>query len=73
MKLDLKKDNDYLRSLNIIVKWDDLKDDFCPPTIEEIQSLTQLETFIKQSKTCPLKNQAKQTVFSDGNPTAKIM
>ena len=28
MKLDLKKDNDFLRTLNITVDWDELKDDF---------------------------------------------
>ena len=41
--------------------------------IQDILTLFQLKHYIKESNICPLKNQAKQTVFSDGNPTAKIM
>ena len=36
-------------------------------------SLNQLERFIKTSDNCHLKNQALNTVFSDGNPSSKIM
>ena len=52
---------------------DDLNDSLGTQTIEEIRSLAELETFIKQSKACTLKNQAKNTVFSDGNSSSKIM
>ena len=36
--------------------------------IQYIESLNQLERFIKTSNNCPLKNQAMKTVFADGNP-----
>ena len=41
--------------------------------IQNIESLNQLERFIKTSDNCPLKNQALNTVFADGNPSSKIM
>jgi DNA polymerase len=41
--------------------------------IQNIESLNQLEGFIKTSDNCPLKNQALNTVFADGNPSSKIM
>ncbi len=41
--------------------------------IQNIESLNQLERFIKTSNNCPLKNQALKTVFADGNPSSKIM
>ena len=41
--------------------------------IQNIVSLNQLERFIKTSNNCPLKNQALNTVFADGNPSSKIM
>ena len=41
--------------------------------IQNIESLNQLERFIKISNNCPLKNQALNTVFADGNPSSKIM
>jgi len=41
--------------------------------IREINSLNQLEIYIKKSNSCNLKNQATQTVFADGNPHSKIM
>ena len=41
--------------------------------IQNIESLNQLERFIKTSNNCPLKNQALNTVFADGNPSSKIM
>ena len=41
--------------------------------IQNIESLNQLEHFIKTSTNCPLKNQALKTVFADGNPSSKIM
>ena len=44
-----------------------------PNNIQNIESLNQLERFIKTSNNCPLKNQALNTVFADGNPSSKIM
>ena len=44
-----------------------------PNNIQNIESLNQLERFIKTSNICPLKNQALNTVFADGNPSSKIM
>ena len=44
-----------------------------PKNIQDIHTLIQLKNYIKESNLCPLKNQAKQTVFSDGNPSSKIM
>ena len=41
--------------------------------IQNIESLNQLEKFIKTSNTCTLKHQALKTVFADGNPFSKIM
>ena len=38
-----------------------------------INSLKELETYIKNSKECNLKQTATNTVFADGNPSAKIM
>ena len=34
--------------------------------IQNIESLNQLEKFIKTSNNCPLKNQASKTVFAEG-------
>ena len=48
-------------------------DSDCLPNIQNIESLNQLERFIKISNNCPLKNQALKTVFADGNPSSKIM
>ena len=44
-----------------------------PNNIQNIESLNQLENFIKTSNTCTLKHQALKTVFADGNPFSKIM
>ena len=44
-----------------------------PNNIQDIESLNHLERFIKTSNNCPLKNQALNTVFADGNPSSKIM
>ena len=44
-----------------------------PNNIQNIEYLNQLEGFIKTSNNCPLKNQALNTVFADGNPSSKIM
>ncbi len=44
-----------------------------PNNIRNIESLNQLERFVKTSNNCPLKNQALNTVFADGNPSSKIM
>ncbi len=44
-----------------------------PNNIQNIESLNQLEEFIKTSNNCPLKNQALNTVFADGNSSSKIM
>ena len=41
--------------------------------IQDILTLFQLKTYIEDSNLCPLKNYAKQAVFSDGNPSSKIM
>ncbi|MDP7196414.1 MAG: uracil-DNA glycosylase, partial [SAR202 cluster bacterium] len=46
---------------------------FRPNNIQNIESLNQLVGFIKTSNNCPLKNQALNTVFADGNPSSKIM
>ena len=40
-------------------------DSDCLPNIQNIESLNQLERFIKTSNNCPLKNQALNTVFAD--------
>ena len=42
-------------------------------SIDNINSLNQLELYIKESNNCLLKNQAKQAVFADGNSSSKIM
>ena len=42
-------------------------------SIQDINSLLELEKYIKETDICPLKSQAKQTVFADGNPSSKIM
>ncbi len=44
-----------------------------PNNIQKIETLNQLENFMKTSNYCPLKNQALKTVFADGNPSSKIM
>ena len=44
-----------------------------PKNIQDILTLIQLNNYIKESDCCSLKNQAKHTVFSDGNPSSKIM
>jgi len=41
--------------------------------IQDVDSLSDLEEFIKKSSICALKNQSTKTVFADGNPSAKIM
>ena len=41
--------------------------------ISDIQTLSELEEFIQNSNVCALKKNAIQTVFSDGNPSSKIM
>ena len=41
--------------------------------IIDVQTLTDLELFIKYSNVCALKKNAKQMVFADGNPQSKIM
>ena len=41
--------------------------------ISEIESLELLKQYIEQSNNCSLKKNAKNTVFSDGNPKSKIM
>jgi len=41
--------------------------------IEDITCVDELETFIKQSDICELKNHAKHTVIGDGNIQADIM
>ena len=28
MRLDLKENNDFLRTLNVLIKWDNIKNDF---------------------------------------------
>ena len=60
----------YYRVLN---SEESLDNNQSPQNIQDILTLIQLKHYIKESNICPLKNQAKQTVFSDGNPTAKIM
>ena len=42
-------------------------------SISDIQTLSELKEFINNSNVCALKNNAIQSVFSDGNPSAKIM
>jgi len=41
--------------------------------LSEIESLEHLKQYIEQSDNCSLKKNAKNTVFSDGNPESKIM
>jgi len=41
--------------------------------ISDIQTLVELEQFIRNSNACALKNNAIQAVISDGNPSSKIM
>ena len=60
----------YYRVLN---SEESLDNNQSPQNIQDILTLIQLKHYIKESNICPLKNQAKQTVFSDGNPSAKIM
>ena len=50
-----------------------LDKDSYPNNIQNVESLNQLERFIKTTNNCPLKNQALNTVFADGNPSSKIM
>ena len=42
-------------------------------SISDIQTLSELKEFINNSNVCALKNNAIQSVFSDGNPSSKIM
>ena len=42
-------------------------------SISDIQTLSELKEFIYNSNVCALKNNAIQSVFSDGNPSSKIM
>ena len=46
---------------------------FINKNIEDIDSLEELEEFIKNFDNCALKQKATQTVFADGNPSASIM
>ena len=41
--------------------------------LNKIKDLSELEIAIKNFNDCNLKNSAKNTVFADGNPNAKIM
>ena len=41
--------------------------------IQDVNTLNELEQFINNFDNCILKEQATQTVFADGNPSAKIM
>ena len=41
--------------------------------LKDIQTIGELEKFIKKSDNCLLKNTAKKTVIADGNPKAKLM
>tara|TARA_Y100000588_G_C14105312_1_gene860637 strand:+ start:26 stop:751 length:726 start_codon:yes stop_codon:yes gene_type:complete len=41
--------------------------------VSDIETLSQLKEYIKNSNTCELKNHAFQVVFADGNPDSKIM
>ena len=41
--------------------------------ISNIKTLNELKSFIVSSNVCPLKKNAIQAVFADGNPSAKIM
>jgi len=42
-------------------------------SISDIQTLSELKEFIYNSNVCALKNNAIHSVFSDGNPSSKIM
>lgn len=44
-----------------------------PEKISDIQTLNELEKYIRNSNICPLKKNATQTVFCDGNSSSKIM
>ena len=44
-----------------------------PEKISDIQTLNELEQYIRNSNICPLKKNATQTVFCDGNASSKIM
>ena len=37
MKLDLKEKNDFKRTLNVLMPWDDIKDDFYYPTEQDVK------------------------------------
>ena len=39
-------------------------------SISDIQTLSELKEFINNSNVCALKNNAIQSVFSDGNPSS---
>ena len=44
-----------------------------PNNIQDIDTLDSLEQFIRNYDKCTLRKKAAQTVFADGNPSAKIM
>ena len=46
MKLDLKENNDFLRTLNVLIKWDDIKNDFYKE-YQKIKSQYQISGFRK--------------------------
>ena len=54
-------------------KRDNLENKSNTKNISEVQTLSELELFIKNSNTCSLKKNANNTVFADGNPLSKIM
>ena len=48
-------------------------EDFEFKNLQEIESLSDLQKFVKNSNICTLKNNATHTVFADGNPKSKLM
>ena len=54
--------NNNLTKKNIIIK-----------NISDIQTLTELETYVQNSSVCALKKHAGKTVFADGKSSSKIM
>ena len=47
--------------------------DFSSKNLQDIETLSELKYFIINSNNCALKNRAINTVFADGNPSAKTM
>ena len=60
MKLDLKENNDFLRTLNVLMKWDDIKDDF-NKEYQKIKSQYQIPGFRKGKTPMAIINKKYRT------------